>query len=45
MLVAKSENEGKTLYVIIIVSQGWWSYQVYKLDVVEVQEFEGKMTS
>jgi len=45
VLVAKSENEGKTMYVSIIVSQGWWSYPVYKLDVVEVQEFEGKISS
>lgn len=45
VLVAKSENQGKTMYVSIIVSQGWWSYPVYKLDVVEVQEFEGKISS
>ena len=44
VLVAKSENEGKTMYVSIIVSQGWWSYPVYKLDVVEVQQFEGKIS-
>lgn len=45
VLVAKSESEEKTMYVSIIVSQGWWSYPVYKLDVVEVQEFEGKISS
>ena len=45
VLVAKSENEGKTMYVSLIVSQGWWSYPVYKLDIAEVQEFEGKISS
>jgi hypothetical protein len=45
VLVAKSENEDKTMYVSIVVSQGWWSYPVYKLDIVEVQEFEGKISS
>jgi len=45
VLVAKSESEGKTTYVSLIVSQGWWSYPVYKLDIVEVQEFEGKISS
>ena len=45
VLVAKSESEGKTKYVSIVVSQGWWSYPVYKLDIVEVQEFEGQISS
>ena len=45
VLVAKSESEAKTMYVSLIVSQGWWSYPVYKLDIVEVQEFEGKISS
>ncbi len=45
VLVAKSENETKTMYASLIVSQGWWSYPVYKLDIVEVQEFEGKISS
>jgi len=45
VLVAKSENEAKTMYVSLIVSQGWWSYPVYKLDIVEVQELEGKISS
>jgi len=45
VLVAKSESEGKTMYVSLIVSQGWWSYPVYKLDVVEVQQFGGKISS
>ncbi|MBN2554108.1 MAG: hypothetical protein JXB06_15125 [Spirochaetales bacterium] len=45
VLVAKSQSEETTMYVSIIVSQGWWSYPVYKLDVVEVQEFEGKISS
>ena len=45
VLVAKSQSEEMTTYVSIIVSQGWWSYPVYKLDVVEVQEFEGKISS
>jgi hypothetical protein len=45
VLAAKSESEEKTTYVSLIVSQGWWSYPAYKLDVVEVQEFEGKISS
>jgi len=45
VLVAKSESEENTIYMSIIVSQGWWSYPVYKLDIVEVQEFEGKISS
>ena len=45
VLVAKSESEGKTMYASLMVSQGWWSYPVYKLDIVEVQEFEGKISS
>jgi hypothetical protein len=45
VLVGKSESKDKTTYVNIIVSQGWWSYPVYKLDIVEVQEFEGKISS
>lgn len=45
VLVAKSESEGKTKYVSIVVSQGWWSYPVYKLDIVEVQDFEGQISS
>ena len=45
VLVARSENGEKTTYVSIIVSQGWWSYPAYKLDIVEVQEFGGKISS
>jgi hypothetical protein len=45
VLVAQSESEEETKYVSIIVSQGWWSYPVYKLDVVEVQEHEGRISS
>jgi hypothetical protein len=45
VLVAKSESGEKTMCVSIIVSQGWWSYPVYKLDIVEAQEFEGKISS
>lgn len=45
VLVAKSDRGGKLTYVSIIVSQGWWRYPVYKLDVVEVKEYEGKISS
>ena len=45
VLVARSTGGEKETYVSLIVSQGWWSYPVYKLDVVEVQEQAGKISS
>lgn len=45
VLVARSGSGSNLTYVSLIVSQGWWTYPVYKLDVVEVQEQAGGITS
>jgi OOP family OmpA-OmpF porin len=34
-LSAKKEEADKTIYVCIFASQGWWSFPVYRIDVVE----------
>lgn len=34
-LSAKKEEKGKTTYVCVFVTQGWWSFPVYRIDVVE----------
>jgi len=45
VLVARSGSGSPTTYVSLIVSQGWWTYPAYKLDVVEVQDQAGGITS
>lgn len=45
VLVAKSTGGGAVTYVSLIVSQGWWKYPAYKLDVVEIQDTTGEITS
>jgi hypothetical protein len=45
VLVAKSGGGSPQAYVSLIVSQGWWTYPVYKLDVVEVQDQAGRISS
>jgi hypothetical protein len=34
--VAKGMIDGKVFYVNIIVTQGWWKFPVYKIDVIEM---------
>lgn len=34
-LSAKKKENEKTIYVCIYIAQGWWSYPVYRIDVVE----------
>ncbi|MBN1836521.1 MAG: hypothetical protein JW820_11770 [Spirochaetales bacterium] len=45
VLVARSGDAATEIYVSLIVSQGWWDYPVYKLDVVEVGGQAGKISS
>jgi hypothetical protein len=45
ILVARSGSGERETYVSLIVSQGWWRYPVYKLDVVELQEQGGKIST
>lgn len=45
VITAKKEKGAGTTYVNLIVSQGWWKYPVYKLDVIEVQKQLGKISS
>ena len=44
-LTAKKEKDGNTTYVNLIVSQGWQNYPVYKLDIIEVQQRLGNISS
>ncbi len=44
-LSAKKEEEGKTLYVCIFIAQGWWSFPVYRVDVVESKPVKTKIVT
>ena len=37
-LSAKKHENGKTIYACIYIAQGWWSYPVYRVDVIEEQK-------
>jgi hypothetical protein len=45
VLVARAVAGPRTSYVSLIVSQGWWAYPVYKLDVLEVLDRKGTISS
>lgn len=45
VLVARSESAGRETYVTLVVSQGWWKYPAYKLDVVETGSRAGAIES
>ena len=45
VLVARSGAGDSQVYVSLIVSQGWFKYPVYKLDVIETGARAGKISS
>jgi hypothetical protein len=45
LITARKSIGEKTTYVSLIVSQGWFKFPVYKLDVIEVQKSGGKISS
>lgn len=42
-LSAKKQEKDKTVYVCIFIAQGWWSFPVYRVDVVESKPKKTKM--
>lgn len=45
ILTAELKSKEDTTFVSLIVSQGWWQFPVYKLDVVELKKHEGIILS
>jgi len=39
-ITARLKQDGKSIYATLYVTQGWWKFPAYQLDVIEVAEME-----